>query len=144
MAACLSTFLFACHRETEQEKVKAVITNIQKASEEKDVKQVLARLAKSYQDPQGFDRESIKALLVGYFFRHQKVHAYIPDIAISIEGTSAKAEFQAVLTGGTAGSAANILPESLGVYAFDVSLRKEENEWMVVSARWNKIGEDKE
>lgn len=69
---------------------------------------------------------------------------YIPDIVISVESASGKAEFQAVLTGGQSGSAAGVVPESLGVYAFDVSLRKEENEWKVVSARWDRVGEGRE
>jgi len=140
-AACLLLVGAGCRKETEQDKVKKVITSVQKAAEEKNVQEILKSLSKSYQDPQGYDRHSIKDLLLAYFYMHQKVHAYIPDMAISVEGASGKATFQTVLTGGQSGSAAGILPESLGVYAFEVVLRKEEGEWKVASARWNRAGE---
>jgi hypothetical protein len=143
-AGCLFAVVPGCHRETEQDKVKKVITGVQKAAEEKDVRTILTSLSKTYRDPQGNDYDSIKGLLLGYFFRHQKVHVYIPDIVITVEGASAKAEFQAVLTGGQGGSAAGMVPESLGMYAFEVSLRKEEKEWKVVSARWSRVGEGRE
>ncbi len=142
-AACLLFVVPGCHKETDQDKVKKVITGVQKAAEEKDVKKIITSLSKAYRDSQGYDYDTIKGLLLGYFFRHQKVHVYIPDIVVSVEGAVGKAEFQAVLTGGQIGSAADIVPEALGVYAFDVSLRKEENEWKVVSASWNRVGEGK-
>ncbi|HEX9114388.1 MAG TPA: hypothetical protein VF888_08585, partial [Nitrospirota bacterium] len=115
-----------CHREIDAEKIKKVVTSIQKAAGEKDVNKILAAVSKTYQDPQGYDFASIQGLLVGYFFRHQRVHVYIPDIEIAVEDSSAEAQFQAVLTGGDrTGSASAILPEALGMYAFDVSFRKE-------------------
>jgi hypothetical protein len=135
--------LHGCHRETDADKIKKVITNVQKAAEEKDVKKILDVVSKTYQDPQGFDFDSIKGLLLGYFFRHQKVHVYIPDIDISVEDSSAKAVFQTVLTGGDrTGSASDILPDALGMYAFYVSFRREAGEWKVTSARWNRVGEE--
>lgn len=141
VAGFLFAFVPACHKETEEDKVKKVITSVQQASEEKNIKKIITSLSKTYHDPQGNDYDSIKGLLLGYFFQHQKVHVYIPDIAITVEGASAKAEFQAVLTGGQTGSVADIVPESLGVYSFVVSFQKEEQEWKVVSALWNRVGE---
>jgi hypothetical protein len=144
VAGCLLAVVPGCHKETEQDRIRKVIAGVQKAAEEKDVKKIITSLSKTYHDPQGYDYDSIRGLLLGYFFRHQKIHAYIPDIIISAEGTSGRAEFQAVLTGGQSGSAADIVPESLGMYAFDVSLRKEDKEWKVISARWNRVGEGSE
>lgn len=144
VAACLLAVVPGCHKETEQDRIRIVITSVQKAAEEKDIKKIITSLSKTYQDPQGYDYDSVKGLLLGYLFRHQKVHIYIPDIIISVEGSSGRAEFQAVLTGGQSGSAADIVPESLGMYAFDVSLRKEDNEWKIISARWNRVGEGRE
>jgi hypothetical protein len=142
-AGCLFAFVPGCHQETEQDKVKKVITSVEKAAEERDVKEIITSLSRTYRDSQGNDYDSIKGFILGYFFRYQKVHVYIPDIVISVEGASAKAEFQAVLTGSPSGSA-TMVPESLGMYAFEVSLRKEEKEWKVVSASWNRVGEGRE
>ncbi len=110
-----------CHKETEQDKVKKVITDIQKAAEEKNVKKIINNLSKTYLDPHGFNYDTIKGLLLGYFFQHPKISAYITDLEISVENTIAKAVFQAVLTGGSkTGSAADLIPESLGIYVFVV------------------------
>ena len=134
-----------CHKETEEDKVKKVITVIQKAAEEKEVKKIIASLSKTYRDPQGFDYDSIKGVLLGYFFRHQKISVYITGLEVIVEDATARAAFQAVLSGGnTAGSAADLLPEALGMYVFEVSLRKESEEWKVSSAKWERVGETKE
>ena len=138
----LSITIPGCHKETEQDKVKKVITVIQKAAEEKDVKKISNNLSKTYNDPQGFNYDSIKGLLIGYFFQHPKISAYITDLEISVENTFAKALFQAVLTGrNETKSAADVIPESLGIYAFVVEMKKEQDGWKVTSATWVRVGE---
>jgi len=130
--------LFGCHKETEQDRVKKVITNIQSAAEEKDIKKILNNVAKIYNDPQGFNYETIRGLLLGYFFRYPKISAYITNLDISVKDSkSAKALFRAVLTTGEkTGSISDIVPESLGMYYFDVLLKKESNGWKVTSVTW--------
>jgi ketosteroid isomerase-like protein len=131
-----------CHKETEQDKVKKVITSIQKAAEEKDIKKIMNNLSKTYIDPQGFNYDTIKGLLLGYFFQHPKISAYITDLEIYVTGTFAKSVFQAVLTGGTkTASAADLIPEPLGIYAFVVEMMKEPDGWKVTSATWVGVGE---
>jgi len=127
----------ACQRETEQNKVKKVITEIQAAGEVKDVSKIMKNLSKNYSDPQGFNYESIKGLLLGYFFRYPKISVYINNLTISVENSSARAEFQTVLTSSEkTGSVADVIPQSLGVWDFDVTLKKESNDWKVTSAKW--------
>jgi hypothetical protein len=134
---------FGCHKETEQDKVKKVITDIQMAAEEKSVKKITNNLSETYNDPRGFNYETIKGLLLGYFFQHPKISVYINNLEISVENTLAKAVFQTVLTGGNkTGSAADLIPESLGMYDFDVSLKKESGDWKVTSAKWEQVGND--
>ena len=132
---------FGCHKETEQDKVKIVIIDIQKATEEKNVKQIINNISKTYMDPQGFNYDTIKGLLLGYFFQHPKISAYITDLEVSVDNTSAKVIFQVILTSGSkTGSTADLIPESLGMYAFEVSLKKEPDGWKVTSAKWERLG----
>jgi ketosteroid isomerase-like protein len=80
--------------------------------------------------------------VTAYFYQHPKISIYITKLDVSVKSDSAMAIFQAVLTSsGAAGSASAILPESLGVYEFDVSFSKESDEWKVVSAKWERIGD---
>ncbi|MCX5849324.1 MAG: hypothetical protein NTW65_07725 [Deltaproteobacteria bacterium] len=136
----LTITALGCHKETEQNKVKKVITDIQTAAEEKDVKKIINNVAKDYNDPQGFNHETIKGLLLGYFYQYPKISVYINNLEISVENTSAKAVFQTVLTSGNkTGSASDLIPQSLGMYDFDVTLKKESNVWKVTSAKWEKV-----
>ena len=132
-----------CHKETGQDKVKKVITDIQTAAEEKDAKKIMNNLSKTYSDPQGFNYETIKKTLLGYFFIHPKISVYIDNLKISIENTSAKVVFRTVLTSGNkTGSVTDIVPQSLGMYDFYVSLKKESNDWKVTSAEWAQVQND--
>jgi hypothetical protein len=136
--------MFGCSRGTEEDKVRKVITDVQTAAEEKDVRKIVGNIADSYNDPQGFNRETVRRLLLGYFLGHPKVTVYINYLNISVENSSARADFQTILTSGKkTGSATDVIPESLGVYRFDVSLDKVSGDWKVTSARWERLG-DKE
>lgn len=143
IAICSFMLLSSCHQETEQNRVRKVITAIQKAAEEKDIKKIINSLSKTYSDPQGFTYDTIKGFLLGYFFRHPKIHVYITNLDVTADHGTGSAVFQAILSGGSkTGSAADVLPEALGMYAFEVSFKNEESEWKIISARWNRVGEN--
>jgi len=126
-----------CHKETEQDKVKKVISDIQTAGEEKNIKKIMNNLSKTYSDPQGFNYEGIHGLLLGYFFQYPKISVYINNLIVSVDKTEANALFQAVLTSGEkTGSVSDVIPQTLGVWDFDVALKKESNDWKVTGARW--------
>ncbi len=133
----IAVAVLSCNKENDQDKVKKVITDIQAAGEAKDVRKIMNNLSKTYSDPQGFNYESIKGLLVGYFFRYPKISVYINNLTISVENTSARAVFQTVLTSGEkTGSVTDVIPQSLGIWDFDVTLKKESSDWKVTSAKW--------
>ncbi len=149
VASCLVLLAVAavlacgCNRQTEEDKVKKVITDVQAAAEEKEVRKVVNALADTYSDPQGFNREGIRRVLLGYFLGHPKITVYINYLRVSVDGASARASFQTILTSGKkTGSPADVIPESLGVYRFDVSLNKISGEWKVTSATWERVGEE--
>lgn len=133
----------ACHTETEEDRVRKVVSAVQQAAGEKKILAIQERLSRSYRDPQGYDFDGIKGLLAFYFFRHKTVGVAIPDIEVALDGQQATATFQAILTAkGVDGESANILlPDALGVYTFEVSFRKEDKEWKIVSAQWERVGD---
>ncbi len=129
--------VIACQKENDEDKIKKVITDIQASGEKKDVRAIMNNLSKNYSDPRGFNHEGIRRLLVGYFFQYPKISAYMNNLTISVRDTEATAAFQAVLTSGDkTGSVTDIIPQSLGVWEFDVTLKKESNNWKVISAAW--------
>lgn len=133
----LALTIIGCNKETEQDKVKKVIMEIQTAAEQKDVNKIINNLSTAYSDPQGYNHEAIKGLLLGYFFRYPKVSVYLNSLEITVDDTSSRALFQAVLTSGKkTGSLKDIIPHSLGIYDFDVWFAKESGDWKITSAKW--------
>ena len=56
-----------CSRQTEEDKVKKVITDAQTAVEEKEIRKVVNALADTYSDPRGFNRDDVRRVLLGLF-----------------------------------------------------------------------------
>ena len=129
----------ACSKETEESKVKKAVAEVQHAAEEKKISRALDHISKSYGDPQGNDYNDIKGILAFYFFRHQRVSVFIPNVDVVVTGSAAQAVFQAVMNG--RGTGGGILPEALGVYNFEVHLSKEDGTWKITSAGWKPAGE---
>jgi ketosteroid isomerase-like protein len=141
LAVLLAISMSSCHIDTDQDKVKKVVHEVQQAAENKDIKQVLAHLSKTYKDPQGNTYDDIKDLLLYYFFRHAKISIFITGLEVHVDGNRATASFQAVLSGRNKVESTDILPEALGAYNFDATLAKESGEWRIVSAKWDRSGE---
>jgi len=140
--SALSTSFAACNKETEEDRVRKVIAGMQKAVEEKQVTAVLEHVSRSYQDPQGNNYDGIKGIFAFYFLRHRAVSVSIPSLDITVTNDMARVVFQAILAGREGGeSAGAILPDALGVYQFNVVLRKEGDAWKVLSATWDRLGD---
>jgi len=136
----ISAIILGCAGQTDEDKIKKLISDIQTAGEEKDIKKIMDRLSKRYSDPQGYNYDGIHGLLVGYFFRYPKISIYISNLTITVENAQARAVFQTVLTSGEkTGSITDAIPQSLGMWDFEVLLKKESDGWKVVSARWEHV-----
>jgi len=133
----------ACQKKTEADKIRAVISDVQKSAEQKKIMTILGQVSKVYQDPQGNDYDAIKGILGFYFFRHQKVSVFIPDVDVLVTGPTATATFQALFAGrgSEEDTAKTFLPDAMSSYNFEVSFRQEDSAWKVVSARWEQAGQ---
>lgn len=137
--------LCSCRRGPEEETIRNIITGIQEAAEEKDTSKIMKNVSDTYNDTQGMTHESLKRLLRGYFLVYPKISVYVNYLKVSVIGASASATFQAMLTSGQKkGSLTDVIPQSLGVYRFDVSLAKESGNWKIVSAEWRPVYSDSE
>ncbi len=133
----------ACsQRSTDEDKISKIIKKVQHAAEEKDIRSILSRVSRTYRDPEGNDYNSMRDLLLLYFYQYPKISVYITDLNVSADASSATAKFQAALTGrGSGGAAGGILPEALGIYRFEVQFAPEQDEWKIVSATWSRMGD---
>ena len=135
--------LFSCRKGSEEETIRNVITEIQTAAEEKDTSTIMIHVSENYNDPQGMTYDSLKKLLRGYFLVYPRVSVYLNYLQVTVADSSASATFQALLTSGqNKGSITDVIPHSLGVYRFDVSLEKQSGKWKIVSANWESVNGD--
>lgn len=136
------TAFVSCRKDTEDDKVRKVVAAVAEAAGEKEIKSMLGHLSRTYRDPKGNDYDGIRNLLLFYFYRHQRVSVFIAQLDVTVADNSARALFQAVLSGArTVESAKDLLPEALGIYDFDVSFVKEGDDWKITSADWKRSGE---
>jgi hypothetical protein len=98
----------------------------------------LSHLSEKYGDHQGNDRESVRGLLLYYFLRHEHMSVLLTDLDVSIEGASAVARFQVIVTGRTEDS---VLPEAVDAFRFEVGFALESDTWKVVRAKWERFGD---
>jgi len=142
LIVCLLLLLPGCQRDTEEAKVRKVIMAIERAAEEKDIRTILSHLSKTYHDSRGYDFNGVKGLLLSYFFRNQRISVYLTNLDVTADSVSARATFQAVLSAADkTGSAVGVIPDALGIYAFEVVFSKESEEWMVVTSTWERLGD---
>lgn len=137
--AMACTLLHGCHRDSPEDRVRDAVLAIQKGIEDKDVKAVIIHLAQKYRDHQGNDREAVKTMLLYYFLQHQKISVLLTDVDITLEGSTAAARFQAVLSGRTGTGAGRVFPEAVTAYRFYVSFSKEIDEWLINTAQWESL-----
>jgi hypothetical protein len=129
--------LVSCRKESDEDRIRQIVADIQTAGEKKDIRAFMNHISKDYHDPQGFNYEGIRALVFGYFLRWGKISVYISHSNISVDDGTAKARLQTVLTGGEkTGGLSGIIPQSLGMWDFDITLQRETQGWRVTSAVW--------
>jgi hypothetical protein len=75
--ACTLTLAACGARSTDEEKVRALFANAEKAAEDRDTSDVLAFIASDYADSQGFDKSQLQNFLRGYFLTHPKVELVV-------------------------------------------------------------------
>lgn len=129
--------LVSCSKESDEDRIRQIVADIQTAGERKDIRAFMRPISKGYHDPRGFDHEGIRVLVLSYFLRYPKISVYIGHSSINVEGGTAKARLHVILTSGdkTKGLS-SIVPQSLGVWDFDITLQKEGKDWKVIRAVW--------
>lgn len=81
------------------------------------------------------DRRAAGLLLRREMLAHDSLKARLADIEIELQGESrATATMHAVVTGGT-----GLIPDTGGWYRLTTGWRLDDDEWMLISARWETV-----
>ena len=123
-----------------EEQVRAWVAEGEAAAEEKDHRELLDMISSGYADARGNSRKTIGDLLRIYFLHQSKVALLTKIDELTMHGDTAA---EVLMTVGMAGSNHNdALGFSADAYRFALELEHEGDEWLLVSARWGRIGEE--
>jgi hypothetical protein len=120
-----------------EQQLRAWVDRGHEAAEQKDRDALAQMISPSYSDARGNSREDIENLFRYYFLRARAVRLLvsIDDIEV-FEDTAAQVRLT-VAMGATTDS---VLGFNADAYAFELELEKVGDEWLLVSGRWNDVG----
>lgn len=135
--ALLCGLLAACGPAApDEERIRGRIQSMQTALEDKNARAFMAPVAEDFSAAtRNLDRRAARLLLRREMLAHDSLKARLIDIDVKLEGENrATATMQAVTTGGS-----GLIPDTGGWYRVTTGWRLDDDEWMLVSARWERV-----
>jgi len=122
-----------------EQQLRAWVDRGHEAAESKDRGALMDMIAPTYSDARGNSRNDIENLFRFYFLRAKKVGLLVSIDDISVFDDSAAQVMLTVAMGATTDSA---LGFNADAYEFELELEKSDGEWLLVSGRWNDVGNE--
>lgn len=137
LGACLS--LTSCtSKGSPEEQVHALIASAEKGAEARDLSAVMDLVSDRYADTRGQDKQSIRALLHGFFVVNQSVHLLMKVESLEFPSDGiAEAQVTVGMLGRQSQEDWSFAAE---VYEFDIRMAREGDEWLLTSAEWRRPG----
>ena len=121
-----------------EEALRAWVNAAEEAAEERDRRGLLALISENYADGRGNDYEGVGQMLRVYFLRQQSIALLVTIDDIVLSGDTAAL---LKLTVGMAGTNNSALGVSADAYNFELELQADDDEWLLIGARWSELGE---
>ena len=138
LTALLATGLASCSGppESAEQQLRAWVDRGHEAAENKDRSALVDMISPTYRDARGNSRDDIENLFRYYFLRAKKVGLLVSIDDIEIFDDTAAQVMLTVAMGATTDS---MLGFNADAYAFELELEKPDDEWLLVSGRWNDV-----
>lgn len=109
------------------------------AAESKDRGDLVDMISPAYADARGHSREDLENLMRIYFLRESRVALITRIDELNVIGDSAA---ELVLQVGMAGTDGGVLDFDADAYRFEMELVLEDDDWLLISARWGGLGDE--
>lgn len=141
LACLILALLTACSAPVSEpeEEVRDWVRRGVEAAENKKRRTLMNMVSPAYTDARGNQRDGIDKLLRFYFLRMNTVRLITSIEDISIIGDSAA---EVVLKVGMAGTHDGVLGFSADAYRFAFELQRQDDEWLLIAARWGEWGKE--
>lgn len=118
--------------------LRAWVAAAEEEAEARDRRALLNRIADSYIDGRGNNRDSVDKLFRYYFLRQKSVLLLSNIETIEVFGGTAA---EIALTVGMAGSSGG-MNLSADAWRFELELEKRDGDWLLIGARYGALGEE--
>jgi len=122
-----------------EEQLRQWVNRGQVAAEDKQRGDLVDMISPSYVDSRDHDHGDIDNMLRAYFFRQHSIGLLTNIDEIRVFGDSA-AEID--LTVAMAGSHDGVFRFSADAYRFQLELARDNDDWLLISARWAELGDE--
>ena len=122
-----------------EDAIRAWVARGEQAAEEKDRGELLDMISEDYADGRGNTRDEIGDLLRIYFFRQHTIALLTSIDDIVMSGDTAAIVNVTVGMAGTNGGALGL---SADAYNFEFELQKDDEDWLLIGARWGNLREE--
>lgn len=135
-------FLLDCSKpKTDADLVKEAVTEVARAAEAKDVRDVMKYISKDYRGDDGSDYNAVKGIVFAQLFREDAVSIFIRGLDVDVTGDKAAAHLRVVMTRGKAVASLKDVPrEAADAIKFEIVFKREDGAWKAVNAGWESIG----
>jgi hypothetical protein len=115
------------------------VSEAEAAAEDRDRRALIDKVSVNYADARGNNRDEIGNMFRVYMLRQQSVSIITKIDDITLAGDSA-AEMS--LTVGMAGTNNRAFGLNADAYRFDLELERDDDEWLLIGARWAELGDE--
>ncbi|HSM30623.1 MAG TPA: hypothetical protein VK854_07955 [Woeseiaceae bacterium] len=122
-----------------EQQLRAWVDRGHEAAENKDRGALMEMISPSYSDARGNSRNDIENLFRFYFLRAKKVGLLVSIDDIDIFDDTAAQVMLTVAMGATTDS---VVGFNADAWDFELELENAGDDWLLVSARWNDVGND--
>jgi len=140
-ASCLLLAACSTEQSSPEQQVRTLIESVQQSVEEGSVRKAGDLLHEGYSDPRHANRHAAMRTLFGITQRHRGVHLFtvIKTIDLMAQQDSADAVVYVAMTGVPVESMQALVSLKADLYRFDLELVEENGQWLVLSARWERV-----
>lgn len=115
------------------------IADAETAAEALDRRALVAMVSDNYADARGNDRQAVDKLLRVYFLRQKSVEVVVKIDELTVIDDSAA---EILVTAAGVGTSNRAFGLNADAYQFLLELEKDDDEWMLISARWGQLGQE--
>lgn len=137
----ICTLIIACSGPSAgpEEQLRQWVSDAQRHVENKDRSALMDMVSGAYTDARGNDADSVEQLFRMYFLRTQNISllSTIDDIIVNADSAA-----EILLTVGMVGTGEGTLGLDADAYRFHLELEHDGGEWLLIGARYGKLGGD--